>query len=60
MTKNNNKWFAQDARTVMLGRPPIQSTVLQQMFHKCASSSPVASSKPTQKPILQVKPKVKG
>lgn len=34
----NNKIFAQDARTVMLGRPPMQNTMLQQMFYRCVSN----------------------
>ena len=39
----NQKTLAQDAR-VMLGRPPIQSSMLQQMFYKCVSATRAASS----------------
>lgn len=46
----SNKILAQDARTVMLGSPPIQNTMLQQMFYRCVSK-PVTAQVQTDKNI---------
>lgn len=47
MTKNN-KNFAQDAKTVIFGRPPLENSILQQMFYKCISNNSAASVKTSQ------------
>jgi hypothetical protein len=46
--KKNDKVLSGDTVTVMFGRPPLETSLLQQMFYRCISDDVTASTKTDQ------------